>query len=503
MPTLTTSPWQATLDRISGKTVVGSKLRSAEWAQVPVALRERAFFSAGVEHARTLSAMREKVTEGLSQARPGGIGMNSARFVADMRSMLGAAPGDSGSLSDLTSVRRLKLIWDFQTADAHGQAAHVANMDPDIQDAFPAQRLTRVESRRVPRDWYARWAIAGSSVGWVGASRRDMVALVTSPIWTALSEFGRPWPPFDYNSGMGLEAVDRAEAESLGLLPAGEPPAQRLQRLREALAAAQKNWNEGLQASVKGLTDQARAWLKSAFGDQISVTAERAAWKPDATPVVETPAPATTATPLPDVDRVTAAAAKAATREEAHAIVALPANERGALSLNPSPKVTAQTEQASSFISTVLHKDVATTSTAKVILAPKDSRGKYDPRTAVAHVRPGAVDNTVHELAHHIECTDPEILAECRAFLQRRAKPGEKPQWLGALTGNSRYKRYEVALEDEWVAKGGSVYCGKVYQSGAYTEILTMGLQRLYLDPIGFARQDPEYFQFILKLLRP
>ena len=32
-------------------------------------------------------------------------------------------------------------------------------------------------------------------------------------------------------------------------------------------------------------------------------------------------------------------------------------------------------------------------------------------------------------------------------------------------------------------------------------EILSMGVELLYADPVGFAERDPEYFKFILGLL--
>jgi hypothetical protein len=519
MPTLTTSPWDAAISRLSDKTLVGSRLRSAEWADVPLALRDQALFSAGVENVRTLGAMRDKVLDGLTQARPGGTGMDRSRFVAEMRNLLGAAPGDSGDLTDLTSRRRLELVWDFQTADAHGHASFKADMDPDVLDAYPAQRLVRIEARRVPRDWYTLWATAGASVGWEDASRRELVALKTSPIWTALSRFGRPWPPFDYNSGMGLEDVERDEAERLDLLPKGEDPAARLQRLRDTSATAAKDWNAGLQASVKGLSPEARGWLSQAFGDQVAIEDNVAKWTgrtaPAVTPAVTpiappvpvapvapapvAPAPATV---LPDPARVVEAVARAQTRDEAHVVVALPAAERGSLTLNATRTATPQAAQAGEFIRTVLHKDVAPATSAKVEI--RAGRAYYDPSTQTAVVRAGDVKTTIHELAHHIECSDPEILAECRAFLRSRAKPGEKPRSLAVLTGNGFYRPSEIAIEDDWVAKGGSVYMGKVYPDAAgATEILTMGLERLYEDPVGFARQDPDYFQFILKTLRP
>jgi len=474
---------------------------------MPLALREGSLFSAGVENVRVLSAMKDKLTQAAQQIRTEGTLMDRSRFVADMRAMLGAAPGDSGDLTDITSRRRLELVWNFQQQDAHAFAAREANLDPDVLDAYPAQRLVRVESRRMPRDWLMRWGQAGASVGWQGASRSEMVALVTSLIWAALSRFGKPHPPFDYGSGMGLDSVDRDEAEALGLLPKDQPPAERLQRLRGDAAAARQRYQDGLQASTRGLDDQALAWLKSTFGDQVEISGSSIRWKGGPAPVAPSlPQPLTPT--LPDVQRVTTAAAKAATREEAHAIVALPPTERGSLSLNPSPAVKPQTDQAHEFIRSLLHRDVAPSASAKVQAAPgANPRGEYKPGLSTAYVRPGAVGNTVHELAHHIECSDPEILAECRAFLKSRMKPSEQPQKLSKLTGDRRYKPKEVAIEDDWVAKGNSVYCGKIYGASAdsapYTEVLTMGLERMYSDPAKFAKDDPDYFQFILKVLRP
>ena len=43
-------------------------------------------------------------------------------------------------------------------------------------------------------------------------------------------------------------------------------------------------------------------------------------------------------------------------------------------------------------------------------------------------------------------------------------------------------------------------YCGKDYGPRA-TEIISMGLEALYVDAIGFARKDPEYCKFILGVL--
>ncbi len=39
-------------------------------------------------------------------------------------------------------------------------------------------------------------------------------------------------------------------------------------------------------------------------------------------------------------------------------------------------------------------------------------------------------------------------------------------------------------------------YIGKNYNNAS--EVLSMGLQKMYRDPINFAKQDPEYFKFVL-----
>ncbi len=84
----------------------------------------------------------------------------------------------------------------------------------------------------------------------------------------------------------------------------------------------------------------------------------------------------------------------------------------------------------------------------------------------------------------------------------------EAPQKLSLLTGNSGYSDDEVAIEDSWEANGGTVYSGKVYHPGKIialsdcTEILSIGLERLFRDPYDFAKKDPEYFDFVVSVLR-
>jgi len=265
---LSLEAWDDALARASRKMTVPSALRTADWSRVPLAIRERSFFSAAVASAHDLQYVRDAWLAGMrgehpTRKRDDGTPMSYSRqeAIADIRQHLGVE-GDTGRLTDFGSYRRQQLIQDFQTEQAYSYGRWKRDLeDPEILDEFPAQRLTRVEPRQQPRTtWMQRWAEAGSSVGWVGASPRQMAALKTSPIWAALSRFGTPYPPFDFGSGMGLEDVSREEAESMGLIPEGWDPAA-------AGKQAVQDFSSSVEASVKGLDADSRDWLQRQLGD--------------------------------------------------------------------------------------------------------------------------------------------------------------------------------------------------------------------------------------------
>jgi len=44
---------------------------------------------------------------------------------------------------------------------------------------------------------------------------------------------------------------------------------------------------------------------------------------------------------------------------------------------------------------------------------------------------------------------------------------------------------------------------GKTYGYGSgHTEIISMGIERFILDPLGFAQKDPQYFDFMMDILQ-
>lgn len=269
-------PLAAAVARLESKTPVAARLSSAEWSEIAVGLRERAFFSARIDDLRTLSYMQSQLGDALSLVqRNGGAFIDRSKFIADTRNFLGAAPGDTGMLTDITSADRLGLIYDFNIEDAMEYGRWRARQDPDILDMFPADELTRVEQRMVPRGWRrgpggaliavpdeswpARWERAGGRI-----IDGRMIAPKGDPIWVAISRFGRPWPPFDFNSGMGLVDVSRAEAEDLGVI-AKDAPAPAPQHLA---------FNHNLQASVPEASPALLEAFREIFGSTATVGAD-------------------------------------------------------------------------------------------------------------------------------------------------------------------------------------------------------------------------------------
>lgn len=132
-------------------------------------------------------------------------------------------------------------------------------------------------------------------------------------------------------------------------------------------------------------------------------------------------------------------------------------------------------------------------------------RGWADPERGTVNVTENVEAGTVaHEYTHHVEYAEPQALADALTFRQlRQMESGEQFRPLNDLAaGRSGISGGYDADEEGFGDKFFSPYCGKRYKNNGSTEILTMGVQRLYEDPIGFAKDDPEYFQFTLATLR-
>lgn len=118
------------------------------------------------------------------------------------------------------------------------------------------------------------------------------------------------------------------------------------------------------------------------------------------------------------------------------------------------------------------------------------------------NVHAGMVDvaTNVHEMGHGIEYRMPGAQTAAQRFLRHRVK--EEPlQQLREVVGKG-YGFWELGRKDDFEKVFGNQawYVGKKENWNA-TEIVSMGLEKLYEDPIRFAEKDPEYCAFIVGIL--
>lgn len=222
-----------TAQQLRNKTITPSEMRTAEWDAVRAQLRERAFFMAAVDDARTLAAFREAAAR-IAEGR-----MTPAEARKALRGVLAATgyqpdTGLEGGLKDLRTPRRMDVALRTNAEMAHGWAQREAALG-DV--GHPGWELYRARRSAVPRDWDARWQEAAEAVGWQGVSRDTArkIALISSPIWPRLSRFGLPHPPYDFNSGMDTKPVDFDTCQELGLMTEDAQP--QMEAARESLNA--------------------------------------------------------------------------------------------------------------------------------------------------------------------------------------------------------------------------------------------------------------------------
>jgi hypothetical protein len=259
----TPAPFTEALDKYGKRLGIAATLDSSEWAQVPVQIRERAFFSAGVETARLLQEMRDTIGDYLAGARlPGGglVAQGRQEFVKLMREIaiqegLGRVDDQGNVLPvinendvrDIRSIARLQLIFDVQTEAAHSYGRWVQGIDPAVLKVFPAQRFIRVRPVAEKRPYHE-----------VNEGRVELKTNLD--FWLDMNrDFGVPWGPWGFNSGMGVEDVDRSEARELGVLKPGE----------KVDTAALIKFNNDLRASVAGLDHEIVKALEDATGGEV------------------------------------------------------------------------------------------------------------------------------------------------------------------------------------------------------------------------------------------
>ena len=205
-----------------GKRVLPTELRTREFARLPLWVKEQSFFMAGVMDAELAGAFQRA-----SQAVLDGT-MGEAEATRIIREGLTKSgykpePGQEGTIKDLTTVHRQLINLRTNVALANGWVNDAnRRKGANIQ---PALKLVRGRNANEPRLWMQKlWPEAVAASG-SKASPDRMAALIDDPIWLYLSDFGVPYTPLKWGSGMNQVAVFKTQAREWGLLPAkGKPP---------------------------------------------------------------------------------------------------------------------------------------------------------------------------------------------------------------------------------------------------------------------------------------
>jgi hypothetical protein len=214
-------PFEEAIESRRAKAMLPTALSSRALDALAPELREQAFFSArtnSLQHLSRIDGILGKMIDPTGKRGDSWDASRARMAIRESLQQIGYNPADinavPGSLKDLGSERRINLILDTNVKMARGYGNWAQGQDPAVLDEWPGSELVRHEGRVNERpDWPRRFVAAG---GRLYGGR--MIALKDSPVWTRLSRFGLPYPPFDYNSGMGLDDVDRDECIALGLI---------------------------------------------------------------------------------------------------------------------------------------------------------------------------------------------------------------------------------------------------------------------------------------------
>ena len=278
--------WEA-LSLLEGKEAVASAMTTAEWRRMPVAVRLKSQFSATLTSVKAAKAITDyltgyvrgdKAVNDLGQEYQ--VYQGRAEFVAQMRDIMieegfGKVLHDGtldpeihdNDLRDLRGCRRLQLIFDTQTEQAASYAQWQEGQDPDILDIFPCQKFVRVRPVHTPRPYH------DAAIGTI--RRKDDLAF-----WVSLNrDFQVPWGPWGFNSGCGVEDVDRDEAEAEGVIK----PTDKVQPIA-------KDFLEGLNESIRGLDDQPRRYIQAQLDNQVRFLGDSAFFNPKDQPLPVDPA---------------------------------------------------------------------------------------------------------------------------------------------------------------------------------------------------------------------
>lgn len=123
-------------------------------------------------------------------------------------------------------------------------------------------------------------------------------------------------------------------------------------------------------------------------------------------------------------------------------------------------------------------------------------RSWFSPNNNVVYFNPNAdVGAVIHELSHYLDWDNQKVRSMVSTYLSSRTV-GEQAVTLDSIYPNRGFAPHEMTKKDRF----SDAYMGKEYPSskGVLTEITSMGLERIWRNPLKFIKDDPDYFEFIM-----
>lgn len=222
-----------------GKRVLPTELRTREFARLPLWVKEQSFFMAGVMDAELAGAF-QRAAQAVLDGKMGEA--EATRIIREGLTKSGykPEPGQEGTIKDLTTVHRQLINLRTNVALANGWVADAQQRQKS--NLYPAVELVRGRNANEPRLWMQKlWPEAVAASG-SKAKPDQMAALLDDPIWLYLSDFGVPYTPLKWGSGMRQVPVIKSKAREMGLIPPkGQPqppPAKPPESLNSTLEVA-------------------------------------------------------------------------------------------------------------------------------------------------------------------------------------------------------------------------------------------------------------------------
>lgn len=192
-------------------------------------------------------------------------------------------------------------------------------------------------------------------------------------------------------------------------------------------------------------------------------------------------------------------------------VAAVPLNQRGRIQLvfgTSDPALIQSAERGARCVEAFVAPQWLPSRPVQVIpLEGEKNRANANLQESIIRLKPGSinVETAVHEIAHLIEYTHPEILSCSKLFIARRGRGGSILR-LSELTGNQGYSDNEIAVAGNWQSRGGIAYTGKFYgpslRDATATEVISTGLERLLMQPRRMLLQDADFFLLLLLTLQ-